>query len=104
MSDIAAGIQKYVKSGGKWAFGYNISIPQHIPKDLNTSAGCFGLVVDFSRPAPIIYATTTEGYGGSVNSNRVVRIVHTNSAAVVTTLVQAGSTNIAFRGIDFTPN
>jgi hypothetical protein len=104
MSDTAAGIQKYVKSGGKWAFGYNISIPQHIPKDLNTSAGCFGLVVDFSRPAPVIYATTTEGYGGSVNSNRVVRIVDTNSAAVVTTLVQAGSTNIAFRGIDFTPN
>ena len=104
MSDTAAGIQKYVKSGGKWALAYNLSIAQHIPKDQNTSAGCFGLVVDFSRPAPVIYATTTEGYGGSVNSNRVVRIVDTNSAAAVTTLVQAGSTNIAFRGIDFTPD
>ena len=75
MSDTAAGIQKYVKSEGAWKFAYNFSIPQNIPKDLNNSAGCFGLAVDFSGPAPIIYATTTEGYGGSVNSNRVVRIV-----------------------------
>lgn len=104
MTDTAAGIQKYVKSNEKWTFAYNFSIPQNIPKDQNTSAGCFGLVVDFSGAAPIIYATTTEGYGGSVNSNRVVRIVDTNSTAAVTTMVQAGSTNIAFRGIDFTPN
>jgi hypothetical protein len=71
---------------------------------LNNAAGCFGLTVDFSGQSPIIYATTTEGYGGAVNSNRVVRIVDTNSSAMVTTLVQAGSTNIAFRGVDFTPN
>jgi hypothetical protein len=103
MADTAAGIQKYVKSGGEWQFACNFAIPQNIPKDLNTAAGCFGLAVDFRGPAPIIYATTTEGYGGSANSNRVVRIVDTNSTAVVTTIVQAGSTNIAFRGIDFTP-
>ncbi len=103
MTDTAAGIQKYVKSNDKWTFAYNFSIPQNIPKDLNTSAGCFGLVVDFSGSAPVIYATTTEGYGGSVNSNRVVRIVDTNSTAAVTTLAQAGSANIAFRGIEFTP-
>ena len=60
-------------------------------------------MVDFSGPAPVIYATTTEGYGGSVNSNRVVRIVDTNATAVVTTVAQCTSTNIAFRGIDFTP-
>jgi hypothetical protein len=104
MSDTEAGIQKYVKSGKTWELAYNFSIPQHIPPDLNNAAGCFGLVVDFNGLAPVIYATTTEGYGGSVNSNRVVRIVDTSSAAVVTTLVQAGSTNIAYRGIDFTPN
>jgi hypothetical protein len=104
MSDTAAGIQKYVKSGGTWKFVYNFSIPQNIPPDLNNSAGCFGLAVDFSGPAPVIYATTTEGYGGAVNSNRVVRIVDTNSTALVATLVQAGNTNVAFRGIDFTPN
>ncbi len=104
MSDTAAGIQKYVKSEGTWKFAYNFSIPQNIPPDLNNSAGCFGLAVDFNGPAPVIYATTTEGYGNSVNSNRVVRIVDTNSTAVVLTLVQAGSTNIAFRGLDFTPN
>jgi len=103
MSDTEAGIQKYVKSGDTWKFAYNFSIPQTIPKDLNNSAGCFGLVLDFSGPAPVIFATTTEGYDNSVNSNRVVRIVDTNSTAVVTTLAQAGSTNIAFRGIELTP-
>jgi hypothetical protein len=30
--------------------------------------------------------------------------VDTNSSATVTTLFQAGSTNIALRGVDFTPN
>jgi hypothetical protein len=104
IADTAAGIQKYVNSAGTWKFAYNFSIPQHISRELNNAAGCFGLVVDFSGAAATLYATTTEGYGSSVNSNRVVRIVDTNSTAVVTTLVQAGSTNIAFRGIDFTPN
>ncbi len=103
MSDIDAGIQKYTKTGGKWAFAYNIAIPQNIPASLNTAAGCFGLVVDFSKPAPVIFATTTEGYGGSVNSNRVVRIVDTGANATVKTLVQSGGTNIVYRGIDFTP-
>jgi hypothetical protein len=104
MADTAAGIQKYVKSEEGWKFAYNFSIPQNIPKDLNNASGCFGLAVDFSGSAPVIYATTTEGYGDSVNSNRVIRIVDTNSAALVTTLVQASNTNIAFRGIDFTPD
>jgi hypothetical protein len=92
-----------VKSGGSWKFAYNFSVPQVIPKAANHAEGCFGLVVDFSGAAPIIYATTTEGYDGCVNSNRVVRIVDTNATAAVTTVAQAGSANIAFRGIDFTP-
>lgn len=51
----------------------------------------------------MIYATTTEGYNGTVNSNRVVRIVDTSAAAAVTTVAQSPSAEIAFRGIDFTP-
>jgi hypothetical protein len=104
MADTAAGIQKYVNFEGTWKLAYNFSIPQNIPQKLNNAAGCFGLLVDFSGAAPVLYATTTEGYDGAVNSNRVVRIVDTNSTALVTTLAQAGSTNIAFRGIAFTPN
>lgn len=103
MADVVAGIQKYVKSGDTWKFAYNFSIPQIIPATDNHENGCFGLVADFSGSAPVIYATTTEGYNGCVNSNRVVQIVDTNALAAVTTLAQATSTNIAFRGIDFTP-
>jgi hypothetical protein len=103
MADTAAGIQKYVKSGGSWKFAYNFAIPQNIIATGKSGAGCFGLVVDFSGAAPIIYATTTEGYGGSVNSNRVVRIMDTNATATVTTVAQASSAKIAYRGIEFTP-
>lgn len=102
-ADTAAGIQKYVKTGDSWKFAYNFSIPQNIPAADNHEPGCFGLVADFSGANPVIYATTTEGYNGCVNSNRVVQIVDTNAQATVTTIAQSTSTNIAFRGIDFTP-
>ncbi len=102
MSDISAGVQKYVKTNGAWKFAYNFGIPQNISKADNNGTGCFGLAVDFSGAAPIVYATTTEGYGGCVNSNRVVRIVDSNATATVTTVAQAGA-NMVYRGIDFTP-
>lgn len=103
LADTTAGVQKYIKAGGGWKLAYNFAIPQNIPAADNHASGCFGLAVDFGGPAPVIYATTTEGYEGTVNSNRVVRIVDTNAMAVVSTLAQSHSANIAFRGVDFTP-
>jgi hypothetical protein len=102
-ADTAAGIQKYIKSDGTWKFAYNFPIPQNIPDADNHAKGCFGLAVDFSGAAPVVYATTTEGYNGSANSNRVVQIVDTNASATVTTIAQAPNANMVYRGIDFTP-
>jgi hypothetical protein len=102
MADTQAGIQKYMKTGGEWKFAYNFAIPQVIPDAVNNGRGCFGLTVDFSGATPIIYATTTEGWD-SMNSNRVVRIVDTNANAPVTTIAQSGSTNMVYRGVEFTP-
>ena len=102
-ADVDMGIQKYVKGSGGWKFAYNFSIPQTIPSAANHGAGCFAVAVDFSGKSPVIYATTTEGYDGSVNSNRVVQIVDTGASSQVTTVAQAPSVNIAYRGIDFTP-
>jgi hypothetical protein len=102
-ADVDNGIQKYVKTGAAWKFAYNFSIPQTIPEAANHGDGCFAVAVDFTGPSPIIYATTTEGYGGCVNSNRVVQIVDTGANAAVTTLAQAKSEEMAYRGIDFTP-
>ena len=102
-ADAEKGIQKYTKQNGQWKFAYNFSIPQNIPDDVNHEKGCFALTVDFTGSAPTIYATTTEGYDGCVNSNRVVQIVDTNSSATVTTLAQSPGENIAYRGIAFTP-
>lgn len=103
VADTVAGIEKYVKSGGTWKFAYNFSVPQNIPADHNRGTGCFGVTADFSGSAPVVYATTTDGYGGCVNSNRVVRVVDTGAAAAVTTIAQAGSTNLVYRGIAWTP-
>jgi hypothetical protein len=102
-ADAEKGIQKYVKAAGQWKFAYNFSIPQNIPAAANHETGCFALTADFSGSAPIIYATTTEGYNGCVNSNRVVRVEDTGASAPVTTIAQATSAEIAFRGIAFTP-
>jgi hypothetical protein len=103
VADTMAGVQKYVNTNGSWKLAYNFAIPQNIPAKENRGTGCFGLVVDFSGTAPIIFATTTEGYGGSVNSNRVVRIEDTGAKAPVKTIAQSPSVNIVYRGIDFTP-
>lgn len=103
LADTVGGIQKYTNSSAGWKFAYNFSIPQNITSPDNHGTGCFAVVADFSGPAPIVYATTTEGYEGSVCSNRVVRIVDTNAMAAVTTIAQAPSAKMAFRGIDFTP-
>ncbi len=102
-ADTDAGIQKYVKTEGAWKFACNFSIPQTIPDADNHEKGCFGVAVDFSGAAPIIYATTTEGYNGCANSNRVVQIVDTNAMATVVTVAQAPSEKMVYRGIDFTP-
>jgi len=102
VADTVAGIQKYVKTGSEWKLAYNLKIPQVIPEDQNNGDGCFGVTVDFSPANPVVYATTTEGWGGA-NSNRVVRIVDTGANSEVTTIAQATSTNVVFRGIEFTP-
>lgn len=102
-ADVDEGVQKYVKAGGAWKLAYHLAIPQNIPAAANHWNGCFALTVDFSGANPVIYATTTEGYGGSVNSNRVVQIVDTGASSAVTTLAQAPGANVAYRGIAFTP-
>ena len=84
----AGGIQKWVNNAGTWGLAYTFA----------TGAGAFGVAVDFSGVAPIIYATT-----GEAVSNRLVCIVDTNSAATITLLATAGS-NRWFRGLDFVPD
>jgi hypothetical protein len=102
-ADVDTGIQKYVKANGAWRLAYNFAIPQDIPAAANNENGCFAVAVDFSGANPVVYATTTEGFGGSVNSNRVVQIVDTGASSAVTTVAQAPSENIVYRGIALTP-
>lgn len=122
LADIVYGIQKYMKSGDTWKLACNFHIPGYagagtgiLTNSTSTGvrAGCFGLAVDFSGPHPVVYATTTEwvGYGGlNVNSNRLIRLDDTYSAATGTTITNfartlafAPGTNECFRAVDFTP-
>jgi hypothetical protein len=114
-ADANLGIQKYVKSGGGWRFAYNfgnLSLTNGTAgtgSGVNSTNGCFGIAVDWSGTNPVIYATTTEGFGGNINSNRVIRVVDTNSVATALTIAQISGTasasgNMGYRGLDFAPD
>ena len=120
-ADVAWGIQKYVKAGGQWQFACNYSVKGYeqtasgtvITNDVkNGFGGCWDVVADFSGSNPVLYATTEDFsfYNGNANSNRIVRIVDTNTDITgltitnFTVVAQATGTNVGFRAIDFTPD
>jgi len=123
MADQVWGVQKYVKSGGTWNFVCNFNVQGFeqfagsgglvVTNDAkNAVGGAWDVVADFSGTNPVIYATTCDFsfYSGNFNSNRVVRIVDTNTSFSIvdvtnfTVIAQAHGTNVGFRAIDFTPD
>jgi hypothetical protein len=122
VADAVYGIQKYQKGGAGWKLACSFYIPGYegpntgiLTNAASTKirAGCFGLAADFSGAHPVVYATTTESVGYktlNVNANRLIRLDDTNGAVsgetitnFARTLATAGATNIAFRGLAFTP-
>jgi hypothetical protein len=87
----AAGGIKYTNNGVAWSSNYTL------PTIATANVGARGLAVDWSGENPVIYATTAEA-----NTNRLIRIVDTNSAATAATLAMA-PTNTAFRSLAFAP-
>lgn len=124
MADLAWGVQKYVKAGGQWQFACNYAVQGYeqngsgpvgiiITNDVkNGFGGCFDVVADFSGTYPVLYATTTDYsiYNGNANSNRIVRIVDTNTVISgvtitnFTVVARTTGTNVGFRTLDFTPD
>ena len=110
MADDTRGIAKYVEVGGNWVLACAFGITNN--EGTAGYTGCFGLVVDWTGNYPVVFATTTEGYGGQTDSNRLVRIddnynftdgqLHTNIS--VTTLATAWSQQLNFRGLAWTPD
>jgi hypothetical protein len=111
-ADINAGVQKYVRSGTSWRLACAFAIPGAPNPAVNV--GCFGLAVDWTGTNyPVVFATTTDanGQGANIASNRLIRIDDNyglNDGLLVTNpvtvLATAWSTNIAFRGLAFTPD
>jgi len=123
VADVAWGVQKYVKSAGQWKFVCNYSVGGYEISKTGTLAivndvskgfgGAFDVVADFSGTNPVIYATTEDiSYANqkNANTNRIVRIVDTNTAITrltytnFTVVAQTTSTNVGFRAIDFAPD
>ena len=121
VADMVWGIQKYIKTGGQWQFACNYSVQGYeqtasglvITNDVkNGYGGCWDVVADFSGTNPVLFATTWDYsfYNGNANSNRIVRMVDTNTGLSglnitnFTVVAQATGTNIGFRALDFTPD
>jgi hypothetical protein len=95
------GIQKWVFNGSTWNWAYTFSLANEAQPP-----GAFAMAVDFSGEDPIIYATTVETNAisdGNIAGNHLVRIIDTNSNAIVTYLAQAAA-NEVFKGVDFAPS
>jgi len=86
----AGGIQKWTNLAGVWGLAYTLGT--------GAASNAFGVTVDFSGAAPIVYATTTEA-----GLDRLIRIVDTGSNAAATILATA-VVNQTFRGLDFAPD
>jgi hypothetical protein len=84
------GVQRWDFASGSWALSYVF--------DGLTNSGARGLVVDFSGPYPVLYATTAESA-----TNRLVTLVDAGPDSPVTTLATAGLNQI-YRGLAFTPD
>jgi hypothetical protein len=84
------GVQRWTNSATGWNLAYTLA--------LGTGTGAFAVAVDFSTPAPTVYATTTEA-----SANRLICIVDTNSSAGATTIATAGQEQV-FKGLVFTPD
>ena len=90
-ANAAGGIIKYTNNGSAWVSNYTLATVSA------ANFGARGLAVDWSGPNPVIYATTAE-----TSTNRLIRIVDTNSSATAVTLATS-PTNTAFRGLAFAP-
>jgi hypothetical protein len=97
VADTALGVLKYTNGLAGWQLAYAFGTG-------DPGRGCFGLAVDFSGASPVIYATTTDTNSlGYWNTNRLIRIVDTNSNATFTTLATAPTDDV-FKAVDFTPD
>ncbi len=111
MADDSAGVTKYVEVNGNWQLACAFGITNNTGTG---NTGCFGLVVDWTGNYPVVFATTTEGAGGAANSNRVIRIddnynftdgqMHNITPTTLATAWQAGTNNVVFRGLAWTPD
>jgi hypothetical protein len=114
IADNIYGVQKYVLTGGAWRFACNYSVASFNGTDTKDGlGGVLDLTVDYSGTNPVIYATTAESVGyklGNFNFNRIVKIVDTNTGITgltftnVTTIAQAGNTNVGLHSICFVPD
>jgi len=85
-TDGTGGVQKWKYSGSTWSLAYLLAP--------SSGTGAIGLVVDWTNPNPVIYATTTD--------NKIVTVTDAGSGSSFTTLA-TGAAKTLLHGVSFTP-
>ncbi|HEY1662962.1 MAG TPA: Ig-like domain-containing protein [Verrucomicrobiae bacterium] len=97
------GIAKWTNNGTTWVKAFTFGSSANTASN-GLTAGCRGMVVDFSGANPVIYATTAD------TLTKLIKITDTSaftatsdSADQATTLAVAPNSTVAFRGVAFVP-
>ena len=94
------GIVKWTNNGATWAKAFTFGSASNTASN-GLTAGCRGMVVDFSSPNPVIYATTAD------TATKLIRITDTsvfgatNDNADQAITLAVAPANTAFRGVAF---
>jgi len=92
-ASVAGGIQRWTNSGSAWGLAYTLGTGV-------ANVGARSLVVNWSGPNPVLYATTSEGLP---ILNRLIKITDTGVGSTAATLTNV-TANSAFRGVAFVPD
>ena len=87
------GLQKWTLSAGTWSLAYTLT------SGLTVTAGLRHIAVNWQLANPVIYATTSDAYSAG---SKLVSVIDAGSSSAFT-ILNAGTANIALKGIAFVP-
>ncbi len=97
------GIAKWTNSGSAWAKAFTFGSSANTASN-GLTAGCRGMVVDFSGANPVIYATTADALTKLIKITDTSALTATSdNADQAITLAVAPNANVAFRGVALVP-
>jgi hypothetical protein len=93
----ASAIAKWTNNAGTWAKAFTFASANGL------TAGCRSLVIDFSGPNPVIYATTADSLTKLIKITDTSAFTATSDTADQATTLAIALANTAFRGVALAP-